>query len=154
MTALLTLVPWWARLVAVIAIFTSVFGYGYVKGLKSGEERLADYEAKQATLAAQVQVANAKVVSNQKEVTTNVSKDYETRLAALRARFASVQHAGSPGSPVPAVSVAASCVDGSAADGVSLERFQQLEADAAQTTLELVELQAWIQRQQTLFNKE
>jgi hypothetical protein len=154
MALLLGLVPWWARLVAVLAVAATLFGYGYVKGLKSGEERLADYEAKSAQLAAQQQVATAKTVAAQKEVTNNVSQDYAARLAALRAGFIGLRNAGAASSAVPAVPATASRVDGNAADGVSLERFEQLEADAAETTLELVELQAWVQRQQVLFNKE
>jgi Tfp pilus assembly protein PilO len=65
MSLLLGLVPWWARLVAMLAVVAALFGYGYVKGLKSGEERLADYEAKTAQLAAQQQVATAKTVAAQ-----------------------------------------------------------------------------------------
>lgn len=45
MSALLALVPWWGRWLAIGALAVSLFGYGYVKGKNSAEEESATAQA-------------------------------------------------------------------------------------------------------------
>jgi hypothetical protein len=149
---LFTLVPLPYRVLAMAVVAAGLVFFGYVKGLREGELKLDVFTAQQATLAAQADAANARLVANQKGITANVSQDYETRLAALRARYASLQHAGTGANSVPAVSVAAFKLD--AAGGEQPTYCRSLEERAAEDALTLTILQGWVRRQQAASNSQ
>jgi len=141
-----TLVPLPYRVLALAVAAAGLVFFGYVKGLREGELKLDVYTSQQAALAAKADAASARLVANQKGITANVSQDYETRLAALRARYASLQHAGPRTHSVPAVSVAAIKLD--AAGGEQPIDCGSLEERAAEDALTLTLLQGWVRRQQ------
>jgi hypothetical protein len=154
----LTLVPLPYRWLMLAVIAAGLFFFGYVKGLRVGELKLDVFTAQQAALAAKADAANARLAANQKGITANVSQDYETRLAVLRARYASLQHASAGAHGVPAVSVAAIKPDAAGSElGAACDQRESpwdgpLEERAAEDALTLTLLQGWVRRQQAVSN--
>jgi hypothetical protein len=141
----LALVPFPYRWLMLAVAAAGLFFFGYVKGLREGELKLDVFTAQQAALAAKADAANARLVANQKGITADVSQDYESRLAALRTRYASVQRASTRANSVPAVPVAAIKLD--AAGGEQPIACGPLEEHAAEDALTLTLLQGWVRRQ-------
>jgi hypothetical protein len=152
MSALFALVPLPYRLAFYAVCAAGLIFFGFVKGLRHGEAGLEAYRASVALTAAAQEQSSARVMVHQKEVSDNVAKDYEARLAALRASFGGVRTTHASPGVVPAVSQAAVCAAGGPADLVSTEQYRQLEADAAQVTLQYVELREWITQQAATSN--
>ena len=156
-----SLIPLPYRLLALALAAAALFGSGWFKGHASGR---AAGEADLAAFRASVEVAGAKqaahtqeVIAQQEAVNVKISSDYEGKLAALRARYSSLQQSAATrpdGSAVPALSCPAPGTDGRPANPVSAVAradFDQLAGLAAQTTQQLVSLQDWVRQQQAAF---
>jgi hypothetical protein len=154
MSVLLGLVPWWARIAAVLALVGSVFGYGYgygyVKGLHHGELRLDAFTARQSALAAQADAANARLSSIWREKLQEKSDAYDKDVAAWRARFLAATAArglrdtGTGFGSLPAVPTGAGEIQGRPADVVSVAAYRTLQEQCGETTLMFLDLrESW-----------
>lgn len=157
---MLSLIPWYYRLLALIVAAGALWGvgwyYGHKSGKAAGEADLAHFRASVETAAAAAAVHTQQVIAAQQEVTQNVASDYEKKLAALRARPASVRvEYRADGSTVAALPGASCSPDGRPADAVpaavTKADFDQLYQASAETTQQLVSLQAWVREQQAAF---
>lgn len=158
---LLGLIPFWARILAVLALVAAVWGHGAWTGYHHEHGKTVAVQAAFELFKAETEQIGkaqaeqtAKVIANQKEITDATIQDYVRRLAALP-RFG-VQHPPShpDGSPVAEISSATACLDGRPSDAVPAQALvaesdlTELANLAAQTTQQLVSLQAWIREQQ------
>lgn len=156
----MSLIPWWLKLLVLAAIVGGLWGTGYYQGHKSGkasgEADLAAFRASVETAAAAAAVHTQQVIANQEKVSADISSDYEKKLAALRARPASVRvEYRANGSTIAALPSPACIPDGRPADAVpaavTKADFDQLYQASAETTQQLVSLQSWIREQQAAF---
>lgn len=158
---MLSLIPWWLKLAVLAAIAGGLWGTGYYQGHKSGkaagEADLAHFRAAVETQAAAAAVHTQQVIAQQEKVSADISTDYEKKLAALRRSFGAGgvridQHPD--GSQIAQLSCAPASVNGIPADpvpAVSRADFDQLSELSAETTQQLVSLQAWVREQQAAF---
>jgi hypothetical protein len=146
MSVLLGLVPWWARIAAVLALIGSVFGYGYVKGLHRGELRLDVFTAQQSALSAQADAANARLANTWRATLQEKSNAYDKNVAAWRARFLAATAArglrdtGSGFGGLPAVPASPGEIQGRPADVVSVADYRTLQEQCGETTLMFLDL--------------
>jgi hypothetical protein len=100
-----------------------------------------DYK-REVDYAAKAQDANTKAVQKQQElVTKGIQDEYDAKLATLRNYYKSTSvWNNNGGSAVPGLSPAPKSADVIAA-------YNELAGNCAQTTLQLVELQKWINEQ-------
>ena len=145
--SLLALVPFPYRVLALVGLTLAVFGYGYVKGTLHGEVKLNEYRAASELAASTQERATARIVNRQKEVSGNVSKDYEQRLAALRARYAGMRDPGSGGGIVPAAAADSQGADGAAEKLLAHCPDPEFTANAAEDALKIVTFQQWAREQ-------
>jgi len=73
-------IPWWARLLAVSGLCVALWGWGYIKGLNVGEEKLDAYRLEVATAAAKQDAHTSVVIQQQKRITEDTANDYDTAL--------------------------------------------------------------------------
>jgi hypothetical protein len=146
MSVLLGLVPWWARIAAVLTLVGSVFGYGYVKGLHQGELRLDAFTARQSTLAAQADAANVRLTSSWRTKLQEKSDAYDKDVAAWRARFLAATAArglrdtGTSFGGLRAVPASAGEIQVRPADVVSVADYRTLQEQCRETTLMFLDL--------------
>ena len=146
---LLNLVPWWGRILAIVAILVAAAGFGAVK-MHSHDQ--VKYEALQLEYAAfkadvtakgQAQEAHtAIVVAAQQQKTKEVSNDYAKKLADLRSYYSKrLRNATRPrSSQVPSVPQSPLPVDATPA-------YVELAGACAETTQQLISLQEWVREQ-------
>lgn len=144
---LLNLVPLWWRWAAIGLLILAVWGHGYVKGGEAAEEKL---EATKASIQAERDreaLRSAQKVIQQKEITQDVTIEYEDTIRAIRAHYDQRLRNAKASPGVPALSHATAQLDAGAADCRSSAEYIELEGRAAETTGQLMDLQGWIARQ-------
>lgn len=162
---LLNIIPWYARLLAILALVAALWGHGAYTGYKHEHGQVValqtqfdTFKAETAALGKAAEARVAKIKSDQKEISDAVIAEYARRLAALP-RFG-VQHQPTrpDGSPVPEIPIpscqphaAASDPVPAAIQAVAQSDFDALADLAAQTTLMLTALQQWVRDQQAAF---
>ena len=57
MSILLSFIPWWGRVLVVIALCTALFGAGYIKGVSSESAKFDAYKLSQAQQTIEIQAA-------------------------------------------------------------------------------------------------
>jgi hypothetical protein len=62
MSALLTLVPWWGRALALLALVVVLIGFGWVKGNNHGTQKLYDFQSAQLVQSNKLLAARERVV--------------------------------------------------------------------------------------------
>lgn len=153
----MSLIPWWLKLLVLVAIVGGLYGGGYYHGHKtgkaSGEAELASFRASVETAATKQAVHTQQVIAQQEKVSADISSDYERKLGALRARGVRVEYRPD-GSAVPSLSCPPAGPDATAANPVPAvlrADFDQLTELAGETTQQLVSLQDWVRQQQAAF---
>lgn len=161
MLALLSLVPWWGRIVTLLALAAAIWGHGFYT---AHHRDAAKYDALQAeysgfkgnvaALGKAAEAHTAQVEAKQKEITDALAKDYAAKLARLP-KFGGVRQPTKPGGgEIAQLSCTPASINGPAADAVSAVAqadFDTLANLAAQTTQQLVSLQGWVREQQAAF---
>lgn len=150
---MISIIPWWGRILAIAALATALCGYGWLKGREGAEKQLAVFQAR-VEAAGQAQGAHtAQVIKTQKGITDEISTDYAGKLAALRTHYVAGVPVPRPGGGiVPTLSCAPAVADAGTPNpvpvaAVSQADFDELAGRAAETTLMLVGLQAWVSGQ-------
>lgn len=131
-------------ILAGILIVVASFGGGYYKGYSAEHERFVAFQ-EQVKATARVQEAkNESLVKQAELVTDGVKNEYEARLAALRSYYARrVQQPSSGSGNVPSVPSASAGANGYTSDPEFVGR-------CAETTAQLVSLQAWVSKQMSV----
>ena len=148
MSILFSIIPWWGRLLAIVAVLVAAAGFGAVKmrahDAKSYEAlqlAYSDFKGKVQAEGEMQQKQTQEVIAKQKSKTQEVQSDYEKKLADIRSYYARrLRDAGSGSGQVPALPAAAQGVDGSSA-------YYELAAACAETTQQLISLQDWVRAQ-------
>ena len=110
-------------------------------GFHLGNNRYLEYKAS-VEIAAKEQEAKVESIQKQHElVTKGITDEYEAKLTAVRNYYAATSVWNKPsGGSVPGISKAPSVTD-------VITSYNELAGNCAQTTLQLVELQKWINAQ-------
>ena len=152
------LIKWLGIAIALAALY----GWGYIKG---GEHARADLAAYKAQVAARVQAQKAvaaRVTQEQQTTTKEINDGYQAELAATHAYYRGLlAHARTH--TVRAIPAAAGGAHGTPADALPVAASQPVSApvaipddalhladDCAATTVQLVNLQAWVGREEGL----
>lgn len=148
--------PW--AIAGGLALGAALIGYGYVKGLRSEADRHAATIAQIATLGARQSAATAATARQQADITRETETDHAQRVDLLRHRLgpgrvrqpATVADRGAvPRIPSPAGQPDGTTADAGLGAGIAAPACAALESDAALTTLQVLEWQAWATRQRT-----
>ena len=125
---------------AALAIIAA-FGSGYYKGYSAEHERFLAFQ-EQVKSVAKVQEAKNESIAKQAElVTDGVKNEYEAKLAALRSYYYKrVQLPSANSGNVSSIPDASATANGSTSD-------PDFVRQCAETTAQLVSLQAWITKQ-------
>lgn len=152
---LLSAIPLWGRLLAVIALLGGIWLHGYHKGGQGPKEALAAFKAQVQAVGDAQEAKTAKIIADQKEITKNAAQTYAGKLAALKRDGVRLVNPG--GGEIAQLSCGPTRTDGPAADAlppvaaVPEKDFTELAGLAAQTTLQLLGLQDWVRQQQAAF---
>lgn len=155
----LALIPWWGRLLAVIALLGGIWGHGAYTGNRWEKGKFDALQAEYTGFKASVKATGdaqeaktAKIIADQKEITKNAAQTYAGKLAALKRDGVRLVNPG--GGEIAQLSCGPARTDGTATDAlppvaaVPEKDFTELAGLAAQTTLQLLGLQQWIREQQ------
>lgn len=142
--------PWMA--VVLVALVAAAFGAGWVKGVDHAEDRHATFVAQVATLGAEQAAKTGAIIKDQQRITEETCDGYAQGLDALHKYYAGrLRNSGAGGGALPAVSGPTGGVDARSPDpgagppGDSAE--DQVARGCAETTLMLLTLQAWVEKQ-------
>ena len=158
---ILKLLPW--RLIGVASLALAVFVGGYRYGEQHVTAKWDTEKAAQAQAVAKQAAQVAAITTHQTTINQEISNEFETEKAKIvadrhdllarvpqRVRHRAAAHAG----PVPEVPAVAARTDAAPADAVPVAgqpevgaTCKKLAADAAQTTLMVVEFQRWYREQ-------
>lgn len=131
-------------ILAGVLIVIAAFGSGYYKGYSAEHERFIAFQEQVKSVAKTQEAKNESIVKQHELVTDGVKNEYEAKLAALRSYYAKrVQQSGSSGSNVSGVSNPSLGATGATSDPEFVGR-------CAETTAQLVSLQAWINKQMSI----
>jgi hypothetical protein len=112
---MLSLIPLPYRILALVALVGAIFGFGLVKGLEIGQDRLEAFQEAQEAIANKARVAGLNEQIRRQQNATEALNGLEVRLRILDAKYRGVR-ANTSGGGVPSLSQAAgslsSCPDG------------------------------------------
>ena len=152
------LIKWLGLAIALAALF----GWGYIKGGEHARADLAAYKAQVATKIEAQKAVAARVTQEQQTTTKEINDGYQAELAATHAYYRGLLAHARTGT-VRAIPAAAGGAHGPRADAVPVAASQPVSApvaipddalhladDCAATTVQLVNLQAWVRREGAL----
>lgn len=156
-----TLAPIALRWLAIALVGAALFGFGYLQGVRSEADRHVETIAQIATLGGKQTAATAITTRRQAGINQQTETDHAKRVAALRARLGPgrVRQPPTPADrgAVPGVPPAAAGPDAPAtndrpdprkpAPEPDARACAGLESDAAVTTAQVLDLQAWAIKQ-------
>lgn len=128
-----------------IMVALSVFALG---GIGYGKYQSAKYDAYKATVEAQVKAQEIQIESLKKQQTLasqGIEKEYNAKLALIRQYYANGVQSGS--GKMPGLSNTSSITDATAV-------YNVLASQCSEVTLQLLELQNWINAQIGIQNKQ
>jgi hypothetical protein len=124
-----------------VGFIVIVLCFCFYGGYHMGNSRYVEYKA---SVEATAKVQEAKIQSIQKQhelVTKGIQDEYEAKLSAVRNYYKSTSMWNkSSGSPMPGISATPSVSN-------VVTAYNELSGQCAQTTLQLIELQKWINEQ-------
>lgn len=159
--SMLSLIPIWGRIVALLALVAAIWGHGFYT---AHHRDAAKYDALQAeysgfkgnvaALGKAAEAHTAQVEANQKGITDALAKDYARRLAAIPRSVRQPNRAD--GSQIPTFSCSPAGASTGAADSVPIESvpksdYDALRHDASVTTLMVLKWQDWYLEQAAAF---
>jgi hypothetical protein len=130
-----------------IAIFTCALLLSAIGGWYVEHCRFVAFEEKVASIGKEQQVKNEQIVKEQKQVTEGITNDYKSKLATIKRSYADKLLDNSSGSQMPIISCTTAGVNEGTTDKVLATEVSQLPEQCAETTQQLLSLQAWIQQQ-------
>lgn len=152
------LVPWYVRLIAGAALIAACVGFGWVKGAASSLANLKEFKHDVVFVGKDQQAKYAEVAKVASDITKDEGKQYEKGNSDLRRIYGPgrVLHNNPGSSPAAIISETTKQPDVAAADAglgagvrqAAPDDCKGLKSDAAVTTLQLLRLQSWIERQQ------
>jgi len=142
------LLPVWVKPLALGILVLSLFGYGYYRGLASGEKELIAFQTQVSLAATKQDIKTAQHIIKQKDISNATQTRLARRLAAANKRLRSNTSDGA--SIVPAIPTAPTRVDEQTSDMVSTgtfnglqQSYRQLYLDCTKTTIVADEWQRW-----------
>ncbi len=127
-----------------IVAMAAVFSGGYYKGYSAEHARFVLFQDAVKLEAKAQQTKNESIVKQNELVTEGVKNEYEAKLAAVRSYYAKrVQYANPSGGNVSSVSKPSAAANGYTSDPEFVGR-------CAETTAQLVSLQAWVNKQMSI----
>ena len=152
------LIPWWGRLLALLALIAALIGFGWVKGAGHVQSEWDAAKAVQSTAVAKQTAHVAAVTVAQSSVNQGVKDATDARIAAVHAAYGGVRRPSSGGGAVPQVSGGAGQPSAEAADpgpaagdGLHQESYRSLAERCAVTTAIGLGWQEWYDRQAEAF---
>ena len=152
------LIKWLGVAIALAALF----GWGYIKGGEHARADLAAYKAQVATKIEAQKAVAARVTQEQQTTTKEINDGYQAELAATHAYYRGLLAHARTGT-VRAIPAAAGGAHGTPPDALPVAASQPVSApvaipddalhladDCAATTVQLVNLQAWVRREGAL----
>jgi len=130
-----------------IAIFTCALLLSAIGGWYVEHCRFVAFEEKVAAIGKEQEIKNEQIVKEQKQVTEGITNDYKSKLAAIKRSYAGKLLDNSSGSQVPTISCTTVGTNEGTTDKVLAIEVSQLPEQCAETTQQLLSLQAWIQQQ-------
>ncbi|MCR4308357.1 MAG: hypothetical protein NUV80_07450 [Candidatus Berkelbacteria bacterium] len=143
--------PVWVKPLILVLAVAAIFGYGYHKGLLSGEADLNEYKLAVNTEQSIAANRTFERIIKQKDISSVSEQRINKRLNAVSLKYSKLLKCTTNGScGVPPVSAAPAEPNATPTDGVSIERYNtlvgqynQLAEDATKTTIIAEEWQHW-----------
>ena len=158
MSALLMVIPWYYRALAIALLVAAAMGWAWVKGVDHEQVKFDAYKHEIETAAAAQIVKYKQVAQAGAEISKQNGAEYEQNLHNLAALYADerMRNASRSGKASP-VSSAARVANARPADAVpsagnNATECETLKADAAATTLQFLWLRNWIKAQQVAWD--
>lgn len=154
-------VGWQTRVLAILALIGVVFAFGYIKGKQSGAADMEKFKGSVMVVGVKQQTKIDIAAQNADKISSDRGDKYEksrSHLAAIYGPGRVRQPSGSGSNKAEAVPEATGQFNGGSADNglgsgirapeaVESRECKALKADAAQTTLQLLNLRAWVEEQ-------
>ena len=113
----------------------------FFAGFHVGNSRYLEYKASVEVVAKTQEAKVASIEAQHKLVTKGIQDEYEAKLVAVRNYYKSTSMWNKPSSStMPGISTAPSATD-------VITAYNELAGNCAQTTLQLIELQKWLNEQ-------
>jgi len=131
-----------------IAAIAGIILFSYYKGYLNEHEKFVAFQSEVSAIGKAQEVKNADIVKQHNQITENIKNDYEDKLAALDAAYSSnvvditkrVQQPNASSNSLPTVSKPTRTIVRTITDPLFARA-------CAETTLQLSELQKWVQGQ-------
>ena len=145
--SLTSLIPPPYRWLILVLLVAAVWGHGFVKGLHSGEAKLAVFTSQEGELGAKQDASNARLLVKQKEINQNEKDSASIRESGLRAFYATkLRNTSTSGSSSPAPTNSTSIPDGAPSEPSTCPAGTTTgisEISAAKDALMVLEWQHW-----------
>ena len=124
------------------AMFASAFCGWYVEHLL-----FIDFQTKVQSLGKQQEIKNQQILTQQAAITQDITNEYKAKLSAVKRSYAnSLLNPSS--NEMPVISCTSTGTNEGTSNEVSAAQVSQLPEQCAETTLQLLELQQWILKQE------
>ena len=154
---MLTLVPWYYRVLAVALLSLTLIAFGWVKGANHVQKEFDAFEARVNAAGEAQSALNKQITKKGEEITASTGGEYAKGDADVVRTYGPgrVRNANPGSGKVARVPQAASGTNGRPADagfgaGIrppSKDECPDLKADIARTTVMLIYLQDWVEQQ-------
>lgn len=124
----------WMKLVAILALCAAMYFMGY----SHEHKKFVKYQAEIAALGKAQETINAAKVKEHENLSESIKSEYDARLSAVHNYYVDRMQPNTSSRNLPSVSKPSVCPNVCAPDTGFIRR-------CAQTTLQLTELQRWVQ---------